>query len=301
MYYYSVNEYLQNEYGEKIYKLSLSISNTCPNRDGTVGTSGCIFCSNSGSGDFTKLYPTPIDKQIEFAKSLIKNKKHSDKYIAYFQSFTSTYQDIDILKNVLYKVIKRDDILILSVATRPDCLSEEIIKLLSDLNKIKPVWVELGLQTLNEKTVKLINRCYKNDVYFDAVDKLHKENINVITHVILGLPYETEKDIFSTIGKVSEVTDGIKIQLLHVLKNTVLEKMYKDNLFKALTLEEYTVLLSECIERLDKRVVIHRMTGDGNKKELIAPLWSADKKKTINYIRKYFIDNDITQGKKVGI
>lgn len=284
MKYTSLSQYLKNEYGEKYFKLSLSCATSCPNRDGVCGDKGCIFCSAKGSGDFAQSALLPIDAQIEKAKALVKKKSNNDKYIAYFQSFTSTYGDIEYLKDVFFEAIERDDIAILSIATRPDCLNDEILNMLKELAKIKPVWVELGLQSIHESTAEYIRRGYKTEVYFEAVEKLKAIGIHVITHIIIGLPYETKEMVVETARQVGKVTDGIKLQLLHVLKGTDLAKEYELKKFKALTLEEYADILCECIAVLPKNVVIHRLTGDGDKNTLIAPLWTKDKKRVLNYI-----------------
>lgn len=284
MRYLSLSQYLKNEYGEKYFKLSLSCSTTCPNRDGTCGDSGCIFCSMKGSGDFAQSALLPVNTQIEKAKALVKNKTDNDRYIAYFQAFTSTYGDEEYLKDVFLTTINRDDIAILSIATRPDCISNDMLSFLSKLVKIKPVWVELGLQSIHESTAEYIRRGYKTPVYFDIVEKLKKIGVHVITHVIIGLPYETENMMVETVRKVGEVTDGIKLQLLHVLKNSDLEKEYNDGKFQTLSMEEYADILCKCISVLPQNVVIHRLTGDGDKNTLISPLWTRDKKRVLNYI-----------------
>lgn len=284
MKYVSLSQYLKNEYGQKFYKLSLSCATTCPNRDGVCGDKGCIFCSAKGSGDFAQNALADVNTQIEKAKELVKNKSDNDKYIAYFQSFTSTYADADYLRKVFFETINRDDVAILSIATRPDCLSDDIIALLKELNEIKPVWVELGLQSIHEDTANYIRRGYKTEVYYEAVDKLKSINVHVITHMIIGLPNETDDMIVKTATEVGKVSDGVKLQLLHILKGTDLEKEYNQNKFEALTLERYTELLCRCITAMPQNVVIHRLTGDGNKDELIAPLWSRDKKRVLNYI-----------------
>lgn len=280
----SLSQYLKNEYGEKYFKLSLSCATTCPNRDGVCGDRGCIFCSNKGSGDFAQSALLPVNEQIEKAKALIKNKTDNEKYIAYFQAFTSTYGDINYLRSVFYETVNRDDIAILSIATRPDCLSDEIIELLNELVKIKPVWVELGLQSIHEKTARYIRRGYDTKVYFEAVAKLKSLGIHIVTHIIIGLPNETKDMIVKTAKEVGKVTDGIKLQLLHVLKGTDLQIDYEKGLFKTLSLEEYADILCECISVLPENVVIHRLTGDGDKNTLIAPLWTKDKKRVLNYI-----------------
>ena len=284
MKYISLSQYLKNEYGEKYFKLSLSCSTTCPNRDGVCGDRGCIFCSMKGSGDFAQSALLPISTQIENAKALVKSKSDNDRYIAYFQAFTSTYGDEKYLENVFFETINRDDIAILSIATRPDCISENMLTVLKRLNDIKPVWVELGLQSVFDSTAQYIRRGYKTQVYFDTVKKLKEIGVHIITHVIIGLPNETDDMIVETVRQVGEVTDGVKLQLLHVLKNTDLEKEYNDQKFKTLSMEEYADILCKCIAVLPDNVVIHRLTGDGEKNTLISPLWTRDKKRVLNYI-----------------
>lgn len=284
MKYTSLSQYLKKEYGEKYFKLSLSCATSCPNRDGTCGDRGCIFCSGKGSGDFAQNAELDIITQIDNAKALVRNKTDNDKYIAYFQAFTSTYGDINKLRKVFTETIQRDDIAILSIATRPDCLGDEVIELLKELVAIKPVWVELGLQSVHNSTAQYIRRGYETQVYFDAVEKLHKIGVSVITHVIIGLPYETKEMMVETARQVGKVTEGVKLQLLHILRGTDLENEYNEHKFKALTLEEYTDILCECISVLPENVVIHRLTGDGDKNTLIAPLWTKDKKRVLNHI-----------------
>lgn len=294
--FYSLNKYLCDTYGHKLYKLSLSCSDTCPNRDGTKSTGGCIFCSSKGSGDFASCYLDDIDTQIEKAKEKVNKKYKGNEFIAYFQSFTSTYGDINKLKDIFYKTIERNDIKILSIATRPDCINNEMLELLNNLNKIKPVWIELGLQTTNETTAKLINRCYENKIYFDIVNKLRKLKINVITHVIIGLPNETKEDLIKTINDIKDYTDGIKFTVLHVLRNTKLEKLYYDNKYIPVTRKEYTEYLVHAIRLLPKNIVIHRITGDPDKNEFISPNWTKDKKYNLQYIYDYFLNNNYSQG-----
>ncbi len=294
--YYSLNEYLTKQFGEKVYKLSLDIGCTCPNRDGTFDTRGCIFCHN-GSSHFAQ-NGKDINEQIEIAKDRVKNKIKTDKFIAYFQSFTNTYGDINYLEQCFTTAINRDDIVAISIGTRPDCLSLEMLNLLEDLNKIKPVWIELGLQTSNEKSAVYIRRCYKNDVYENAVKKLKKRNINVITHIIIGLPSETKEDIINTVDfSVKCGTDGVKLQLLHILKETDLYEDYKKGNVKPLSIEEYMDILFECVERIPENIVIHRITGDAPKKYLVEPLWSGDKKKVLNTINREMEKRNIIQGK----
>lgn len=297
--YYSLNRYLKERFGEKIYKLSLSCSNTCPNRDGKISYGGCIFCSSGGSGDFAGKYNLPIEKQIENAKGLVSVKTKNNKYIAYFQSFTSTYAPIENLRDVFYKVINRDDIVALSIATRPDCLDDDIITLLDDLNKIKPVWIELGLQTIHEKTAILINRGYNLKCFENAIEKLKFIKVEIIVHIIIGLPNETTDDLIETIRYLNNIgINGIKLQLLHILKNTKLYDMYINGECSVLKMSEYIDILIECIEELNPNIVIHRITGDGDKKILEAPLWSSNKKLVLNAISKRIKENNVYQGKK---
>ncbi len=298
MYYYSLNEYLRNTFGEKVYKISLNGGMTCPNRDGTLSDRGCIFCSRGGSGEFSANKLLSVTEQIEQAKSVIKAKTNCKKFIAYFQPFTNTYADVKYLETIFTEALNNEEVAVLSIATRPDCLGKDVLQLLESLNKIKPVWVELGLQTIHKSTSDYIRRCYELDVFDSAVEQLHNLNICVITHVILGLPLETRQMMLDTVKYVGEKTDGIKLQLLHVLKDTDLLNDYEQGKFKTLSLEEYTDLLCDCIELLPKNVVIHRLTGDGDKKLLVAPLWSADKKRVLNTINNVFRQRNIIQGSK---
>ncbi len=285
--YKTLNEHYKEKFGVKVYKLSIDGGFSCPNRDGTKGTGGCVFCSSKGSGEFAES-GNSITEQLEKAKLRVENKIKSGKYIAYFQSFTNTYAEVNILEQKYYEAIKPDYIVGLSIGTRPDCLPDETVALLAKINKIKPVSVELGLQTTNEKTAHYINRGYKNDCYFDAVKRLKNAGIEVVTHIIIGLPNESEQDILKTVrDAVNAKTDGVKFHLLHILKGTALEKEYEKGAFECLTLPEYAKILKKCIEILPPHTVVHRITGDGAKKDLIAPLWSADKKKVLNYLNNY--------------
>lgn len=294
--YYSLNEYLKNQFGGKVYKLALDSGCTCPNRDGTSDTRGCIFCHN-GSSHFAET-GIDINEQIENAKSRVRNKIKTDKFIAYFQSYTNTYGDIEKLERIFTTAANRDDIVAISIGTRPDCLQEAVISMLNRLNKIKPVWVELGLQTSNEKSAEYIRRCYENCVYEKAVKDLKAININVITHIIIGLPNETKEDALNTVDfAVKCGTDGVKLQLLHILKDTDLYEDYKKGIVKPLSLNEYMDILFDCIERIPQNIVIHRITGDAPKKHLVEPLWSGDKKMVLNAINKEMEKRDIMQGK----
>ena len=297
MYYYSLNEYLKKTFGEKVYKISLDGGMTCPNRDGTLGSHGCIFCSEGGSGEFASQRALSVSEQIEQAKRRISKKSDCKKFIAYFQPFTNTYAPVSYLRKIFEEAVAPEEIAAFSIATRPDCLGDDVLDLLDELNKKKPVWVELGLQTIHEKSAEYIRRGYDLNVYDEAVKKLHKIGVNVITHIILGLPNESKKEIIESVRYAGERSDGIKLQLLHVLKGTDLLKDYERGMFETLTLDEYVDLLCDCIEALPPDVVIHRMTGDGDKKLLVAPLWSADKKRVLNTIHKALNDRNVTQGR----
>lgn len=287
MEYYSFNQYLRNKFGCKVYKISINGGFTCPNRDGTIDTRGCIFCSAGGSGDFAESPFLSITQQIENGKKRVEKKIKSGKYIAYFQAFTNTYAPVNVLRKKYLEAVNHPDIVMLSIATRPDCLSSEVLNLLNEINKIKPVMVELGLQTIHEKTAKYIRRGYSLNVYDEAVRNLKNIGINIVVHLIIGLPFESKEDILESVKYVCDSgIDGIKLQLLHILKGTDLEKDYQNGLFSALSMEEYLDIIKSCVEIIPKNIVIHRLTGDGAKKDLIAPLWSADKKKVLNAINK---------------
>lgn len=290
MKYTTLNNYLKERFGEKVYKIALNGGFTCPNRDGTIDTRGCIFCSKGGSGDFAESPDLTITEQIENGKKRLEKKIKNGKYIAYFQAFTNTYAPVERLRKIYEEAINHPDIVALSIGTRPDCLGDDVLALLDELNKIKPIFVELGLQTINEDTAKYIRRGYTLEVYDKAVADLHKIGINVVTHIILGLPNESKKDMLNSVKYACKVTDGIKLQLLHILKGTDLAKDYEQGKFEVLTLEQYTEIIKECVQIIPENVVIHRLTGDGAKKDLIAPLWSADKKTVLNTINRALKD-----------
>lgn len=298
MNYYSLNKYLKNTFGEKVYKISLNGNMTCPNRDGTLGTKGCIFCSRGGSGEFAADSLLSIHEQIEQAKLRIRKKSDCKKFIAYFQPFTNTYAPTEYLEKIFTEAISEPDVVALSIATRPDCLGNDVLNLLEKLNKIKPVWVELGLQTIHEDTTEYIRRMYPLSVYNSAIENLHKIGINVITHIILGLPNESKEMMLESVKYVGDKTDGIKLQLLHILKDTDLCDEYELGKFDVLTINEYIDILCDCVELLPENVVIHRLTGDGDKKLLVAPMWSADKKRVLNTINREFTKHDVTQGRR---
>ena len=282
-----LNEYLKKRFGCKVYKIALNAGFTCPNRDGTKGSKGCIFCSAGGSGDFAGDPVQSIPRQIDEGKRLVGSKIKNGKYIAYFQAYTNTYGPLDKLRRVYTEAASHPDIVALSIATRPDCLPDDILELLSEINHIKPVWVELGLQTIHEKSICYIRRGYENKEYDRAVIELKNRGIEVITHVILGLPGESEEDMLETVRYVADSgADGIKLQLLHILRNTDLASEYENGLFDVMTEDDYINLLKKCKAVIPEEMVIHRLTGDGPKKILIAPLWSADKKHVLNRINR---------------
>ena len=282
--YKTANDYYREKYGCKIYKLSLDGGFTCPNRDGSISRGGCIFCSALGSGDFAERGKSIAD-QLQRAKKRVESKIKNGKYIAYFQSFTNTYAPYERLKTLFYEAIAPEEIVGLNIATRPDCLPERTVELLSQLNKIKPVTVELGLQTSDDRVGEYINRGYKTEVYADAVSRLKAAGLEVITHIIIGLT--ADDPVQTTKFAVQSGTDGVKFHLLHILKNTRLAEEYEKGNVKALTLEKYAEILKKCISVLPKHIVVHRITGDGAKIDLIAPLWSADKKTTLNFLNQY--------------
>jgi len=285
--YNSLNDTLKQRYGEKVYKLTLNAGCTCPNRDGTLGTRGCIFCSEGGSGEFASSPALSITEQIEDGKKRLAGKRPVQKYIAYFQAYTNTYAPVDCLRKVFTEAILHPEVVALSIATRPDCLGTEVLELLTELNRIKPVWVELGLQTIHEKTAAFIRRGYPLSVFDEAMANLKARNIETIVHVILGLPGETREQILETVRYLNHSgADGIKLQLLHILKHTDLADYYARTNFHVLTLDEYVDLVIACLEVCRPDMVIHRLTGDGPKDLLIAPLWSTSKRQVLNTIHK---------------
>lgn len=298
--FYSLDTYLKETFHEKVYKLSLNAGMTCPNRDGSIGTSGCIFCSEGGSGDFAASNTFSITEQIEHAKSFVSKKSSCKHYIAYFQAYTNTYAPYEYLKRVYMEAITHPDIVALSIATRPDCLPKEVIELLDECNQIKPVFIELGLQTCHDNTATLINRGYPLVVFEQSVEELKQKNLPVIVHVILGLPKETKDHILTTIDYLNtQPIHGIKIQLLHVLKHTQLERLYMNNPkdFHMLEFDVYINTVIECLEHLRPDIVIHRITGDGPKNLLVAPSWSANKRLVLNTINQQLALRGTYQGK----
>lgn len=296
--YYSLNRYLRERFGEKVYKLALDGGMSCPNRDGTIGTGGCIFCSAGGSGDFAEGRCGSVAEQIERAKERIRGKTDAAKFVAYFQSYTNTYAPVGYLEKLFTEAMAEPSVAALSIGTRPDCLPQEVVELLAELNRVKPVWVELGLQTIHPKTAAYIRRGYELSVYEDALRRLKAARIEVIVHVILGLPGETRADMLATIDYLAgeHRPDGIKLQLLHVLEGTDLAREYRAGKFAVMEMEEYFDLLFACLERLPEDMVIHRLTGDGPKRTLIAPKWTGDKKRVLNALRRELENRDIWQG-----
>ncbi len=285
--YTSLNKYLRDTFDCKVYKIALNGGFTCPNRDGTKGDRGCIFCSRGGSGEFAGDPSLSITEQIEQGKKLVRNKNKDGKYIAYFQAFSGTYAPVARLRELYEEAISHPDIVALSVATRPDCLPEDVLDLLDEMNHIKPVWVELGLQTIHEKTSEHIRRGYPLSEYDRAVKELKNRDITVITHVILGLPGETTDDIKETVSYVVKSgIDGIKLQLLHILEGTDLAEEYRRGEIQVFDFEEYIRLVKECVSLIPPEIVIHRLTGDGDKKLLLAPEWSSNKKMVINRLNQ---------------
>lgn len=298
--FHSLDYELKAAYGEKIYKLSLNGGMTCPNRDGTLGTRGCIFCSAEGSGDFSADPALCVSEQIEAAKKQVSTKRRAGRYIAYFQAFTNTYAPLPYLRRLFTEAISHPDIAILSIATRPDCLSAEVLKLLKELGEIKPVWVELGLQTIHEDSARFIRRGYDLACFERAVSELRARGLTVIVHVILGLPGETKEQMLETVSYLNRAgIQGVKLHLLHILEGTDLADYYRQHPFPVMDMEEYTDFITECITHLSPDIVIHRLTGDGPKRLLIAPMWSTHKRTVLNTIQKKLKNNDLWQGKEV--
>ncbi len=296
--YHSLSDYLKQVFGEKVYRLSLNGGMTCPNRDGTLDTRGCIFCSAGGSGDFAATLGNSITAQLAEAKQRIQQKTTCHKFIAYFQAYTNTYADISYLRRIFMAAIEAPDIVLLSIATRPDCIDDEVLALLVELNQIKPVWIELGLQTTHAVTSQLIRSGFSYQCFEETVMRLHLAGIETIVHLILGLPNETKEMMLASIDKVAALPiQGLKLQLLHILKGTDLATYYEEHPFPLFTMEEYCEFIPQCLGRIPEEIVIHRITGDGPRALLIAPTWSTDKKRVLNLIHKNMLQNNIWQGK----
>lgn len=297
--FYSVDQYLKEQFGEKVYRISLNGGMTCPNRDGTLGSRGCIFCSAGGSGDFAGNKEDPISVQIETQAQRLREKRNASSFIAYFQAYTNTYAPVSYLREIYTEAIDHPDIAALSIGTRPDCLGKEVLDLLEELNHKKPVWVELGLQTIHEKTAAYIRRGYPLSCFAAAVKELRKRKLDVIVHTILGLPGESREDILETISYLNHMDiQGIKLQLLHVLKGTDLAEDYLAGKFRVYTMEEYIDLVIDCLEHLSPEIVVHRLTGDGPKELLLAPLWSSAKKTVLNTLHHQCKVRGAWQGKQ---
>lgn len=297
--YHSLDFHLRSRFGEKVYRIALNGGMTCPNRDGHIGTGGCIFCSADGSGDFAGRPFLTISQQLAEGKTQLLTKRPVHSYIAYFQAFTNTYAPVSYLESIFTEAIEDPDVKILSVATRPDCLGDDVIDLLKRLNQIKPVWVELGLQTIHPETVRFIRRGYETAIFDQAVQRLRGAGIEVIVHVILYLPGETEEMMLKTIESLNRCDiQGIKLQLLHILEGTDLADIYREEHFYVPDMETYIRMLGQCISHLRPDIVIHRLTGDGPKNLLIAPLWTGAKRSVLNRLHQYLKENDIWQGKE---
>ncbi len=296
--YHSLDYMLRQMFGEKIYKVTLNGGMTCPNRDGKIGERGCIFCSAGGSGDFAASASLSITEQIRQQIQMLSAKRPIHKYIAYFQAYTNTYAPVEYLERIFTEAIQNPDICAISIGTRPDCLEEPVIRLLSRLNQIKPVWVELGLQTIHEHTARYIRRGYPLSCFGQAMQSLHQAGLDVIVHTILGLPGETSRDVLDTMKYLNACQiQGIKLQLLHVLSGTDLAADYQAGKFSVLDREEYIDLVIRCLEHLDPSIVIHRVTGDGPKDLLIAPLWASRKREVLNLLHHQMKEQGSYQGK----
>ena len=296
--YNSLSDHLKEKLGAKTVKLSVNAGFSCPNRDGKISRGGCIFCSGSGSGDFAPPADMPIDKQLELSRQRISAKWPDAKYIAYFQAFTNTYAPVDNLEKKYNEALSCPWISGIAIATRPDCMGDGVADLLKDISEKTYLWVEFGLQTSREDTAELINRGYKNEVYLDAMEKMKKRGIETVTHIILGLPGETREDMRNSVTFAAEArTDGIKLQLLHVIRGTRLHEMYMENPFHIMTRDEYTDTVIDMIEHLPPEIVIHRLTGDGNRNELVLPNWSMDKRGVLNEIHRKMKLYESYQGK----
>lgn len=299
--FYSLNNYLKETFGHKIYKVSLDGGFTCPNRDGSISTRGCLFCSDRGSGEFTgergKSITEQIDEQLEF----ISNKNEDNNVIAYFQNFTNTYGPIEYLRKIYYEALSHKKVVGIAIATRPDCLNNEVLELLSEINEKFFLWIELGLQTTKDNIAEIINRGYETKCYIDMAKKLNERNIKFVTHMIVGLPHETKDDLIETVNLINDVNSwGIKIHLLYILKKSQLERYYNKNNFKVYERDEYTDIVVDLISRLKPSIVVHRLTGDAKKEDLFLPLWSADKRGVLNEIQKKLKGRNIYQGKEWG-
>ena len=298
--YLSLNYFLREKFGEKIFKISLDAGFSCPNRDGSISKGGCLFCSERGSGDFAGDRKFSIETQFKDIKNMMSNKWKNGKYIAYFQAYTNTYAPIEILREKYNEALKQENVVGIAIATRPDCLSEDVLELLNEMNKKVYVWIELGLQTVSDNTAKLINRGYTLEVFEKAVKDLRKRNIDIVVHTIFGLPKENKEDMLNTVSYVAKQdVQGIKFHLLHLMKDTPMVKLYEQGNLKFLSKEDYIELICESICMLPKNMVVHRLTGDSPRELLIGPMWSLKKWEILNEIDKTMEDNDYYQGKLI--
>ena len=296
--YHTLNHFLREKFGEKVFKISLDGGFSCPNRDGKVGRGGCVFCSARGSGDFAGDRDFSISKQFDDVKTMMAHKWKSGKYIAYFQAYTNTYAPVEELRRKYNEAIEKEGVVALAIATRPDCLDEDVLDLLEEMSKKLYVWVELGLQTSNDETAKIINRGYMLETFDEAMSNLKKRNIDTVVHAIFGLPGETKEDMINTIDYIAHSgAMGIKIHLLHLMKNTALVKEYEMGNLEFLSQEDYIDLITKSVSMLPEEMIVHRLTGDAPRNELIGPMWSLKKWEVLNAIDKAFEDNDIWQGK----
>ena len=297
--FHNLNYFLRNKFGEKVFKISLDGGFSCPNRDGTISNGGCLFCSERGSGDFAGDRDFSISRQFNDIKTMMSKKWKSGKYIAYFQAYTNTYAPIDILKQKYEEALKQDGVVALAIATRPDCLGDEVLDLVEEINKKFYVWVELGLQTCNDETARKINRGYKLEVFEDAIKRLKERNIDFVVHSIFGLPGETKEDMLKTVEYIAHSgAQGVKFHLLHLMKGTPLVKLYERGELEFLEEEDYIDLLCKSVEMLPQEMVIHRLTGDAPRDLLIGPMWSLKKWEILNAIDRTMEENDVYQGKK---
>ena len=297
--FHNLNYFLRNKFGEKVFKISLDGGFSCPNRDGTISKGGCLFCSERGSGDFAGDRDFSISRQFNDIKTMMSKKWKSGKYIAYFQAYTNTYAPIDVLKQKYEEALKQEGVVALAIATRPDCLGDEVLDLLEEINKKFYVWDELGLQTCNDETARKINRGYKLEVFEDAIKRLKERNIDFVVHSIFGLPGETKEDMLKTVDYIAHSgAQGVKFHLLHLMKGTPLVKLYERGELEFLEEEDYIDLLCKSVEMLPQEMVIHRLTGDAPRDLLIGPMWSLKKWEILNAIDRTMEENDVYQGKK---
>ena len=297
--YHSLNYFLREKFGEKVFKISLDGGFSCPNRDGTISSGGCVFCSERGSGDYAGDRNFSIHKQFEDIKEIMAKKWKNGKYIAYFQAYTNTYAPTQVLREKYYQALKQDDVVSIAIATRPDCLDDDVLDLLEEINKTHYLWIELGLQTCNDEVAKKINRGYKLDVFEEAIKKLKERNIDFVVHTIFGLPGEKKEDMLKTVDYAAHSgAKGIKFHLLHLMEGTPLVKLYERGELAFMSKEDYIEVVCKSIEMLPEEMVVHRLTGDAPRDLLIGPMWSLKKWEVLNAIDKALVDNDCYQGNK---